>query len=105
MLFRSVLRGIDRYLETLFNDLENEFPNYNIYYILTADHGGEGNQHSNGCFDCRRIPLIVVNENVENMYILEDRQYNIYDVTCVVLDLIDDTVVRDLDCLRNLESN
>ena len=95
---KQALKSLDGNLELLMTDFESEFSNYQRYFIFTADHGGEGFQHANGCVSCRRIPLIVISENAGLKYVLAHDTYNIYDVTCVVLDLMYVTDNKDLDC-------
>jgi predicted AlkP superfamily pyrophosphatase or phosphodiesterase len=90
---------LDTNLGLLIADLRDEFSDYERYFIFTADHGGEDTQHSNGCPACRRIPLIVVSENMETEFKLDHDSYNIYDVTCVVLDLMEATKPEPLDCI------
>ena len=94
------LKTLDQNLELLIEDIREEFQDYERYYIFTADHGGEGTQHSNGCEACRRIPFILLSENTDNDYNITRPLENIYDTTCVVLDIMKDTVNRDLDCTR-----
>lgn len=97
---QDALRTLDKNLELLTNDLRQEFDNYDRYFIFTADHGGEGVQHSNGCENCRRIPFIVLSENISESYKTTDSMENIYDTTCVVLDIMGDSLSRDIDCRR-----
>lgn len=96
----TALKTLDNNLRLLTDDLNQEFEDYERYYIFTADHGGEGTQHSNGCENCRRIPFIVVSENTNDTYESKNSINNIYDTTCVVLDIMKDTVSRSLDCGR-----
>lgn len=96
----TALKTLNSNLELITDDLRQEFGDYERYYIFTADHGGEGTQHSNRCDNCRRIPFIVVSENTNNIYETKDSLSNIYDTTCVVFDVMKDTVSRSLDCSR-----
>lgn len=95
---KEALIVLDDNLELLIADLEEEFADYDKYFILTADHGGEGTQHSNGCEACRRIPLIVVSETSKPKYMLDHPTYNIYDVACIVLGIMEETGAENLDC-------
>lgn len=94
----EAIQQLDSNLESLFMDLSQEFSAYERYYVVTADHGGEGTQHSNGCISCRAIPLIVVSENTEVKYSLDDGYNNIYDVSCLVIDLLEVEVPKNIDC-------
>ncbi len=96
----EALNVLDTNLESLISDLRQEFDSYQRYFVITADHGGEELQHSNGCDACRRIPLIVVSENTEETYELGTETKNIYDSTCLVLKMMDDREVRNLDCKK-----
>ena len=91
-------RALDQNLESITEDIKREFQDYERYYIFTADHGGEGTQHSNGCEDCRKIPFIVLNENTNKSYRMIEPLENIYDTTCVVLTIMGDSRIRNLDC-------
>ena len=97
---KQAVTTLDSNVEALVADFRVEFSDYARYFVFTADHGGEGTQHSNGCAACRRIPLIVVSENSEKKYELDRSDYNIYDVTCAVLDLMDAAEHENLDCVR-----
>ena len=97
---KQAIRTLDNNLNILVSDFREEFDLYNRYFIFTADHGGEGIQHSNGCPACRRIPLIVVSENTPTKYELKTEVDSIYDTTCVVLDIMEDNPHRDLDCTK-----
>lgn len=89
---------LDQNLELLIKDIRREFQNYERFFILTSDHGGEGTQHSDGCTICRRIPLVIISENNESNYILNKSSYNIYDIACIVLDLMENTKPQNIDC-------
>jgi predicted AlkP superfamily pyrophosphatase or phosphodiesterase len=95
---------LDENVEEMIADLDEEFTDYERYYIITADHGGEGKQHGNGCPDCRRIPIIVHSENTDIPYKLDSEihNYKIYDLTCVVLDIMNFTPDEKLDCYRKI---
>lgn len=95
---KDALEILDNNLELIVSDLDSEFSSYDRYFVITADHGGEEKQHSNGCTNCRRIPLIVVSKNVGSKYVLDHSSYNIYDITCIILDIMDDTKIKNLDC-------
>ncbi len=95
---KEALIVLDSNLELLITDIKDEFADYDRYFIFTADHGGEGTQHSNGCYACRRIPLIVVSETLKPKYVLSHPAYNVYDVTCVVLEIMGETEAENLDC-------
>ena len=95
---QEALKTLDKNISLIIGDLDNEFVDYERYYILTADHGGEGLGHGSGCENCRTIPLIVNSQNTDAKYILSDKVYNIYDVTCVALDLMGSKQEYDVDC-------
>lgn len=94
------LKTLDNNISLIVNDLNSEFAAYERFYIFTADHGGEGLDHSSGCENCRTIPLIVNSQNTDRIYILSENQYDIYDVACVALDLMGVKVKYGLDCER-----
>jgi len=96
----NAAKTLDMNLKIITEDLREEFGNYKRYFIYTADHGGEGTQHSNGCEACRQIPFIVLSENSNDIYFLDSNVKNIYDTTCVVLDIMNDSTSRSLDCQR-----
>jgi len=89
---------LDSNLDVLISDLRQEFFDYERYYIITADHGGEGTSHSSGCDACRRVPIIVVSENTDEKYTLNDTSLDVYDTACVVLNIMDISDVGELDC-------
>jgi len=95
---RAAIRILDNNLRQFITDINYEFANYERYIIITADHGGEGLTHGSGCTSCRRIPLLVVSENRDESYKLDARPYNIYDVACVVMDLIGNQEDLNMDC-------
>ena len=97
---KQALITLDNNLKLIVQDFRDEFSSYNRYFIFTADHGGEGTQHSNDCPACRRIPLIIVSENTAIKYKLDHGSYNIYDVTCVVLSIMTAPKSGSLDCVR-----
>ncbi len=94
------LKTLDNNISLIVNDLNSEFAAYERFYIFTADHGGEGLDHSSGCENCRTIPLIVNSQNTDRIYILSENQYDIYDVTCVALDLMGVEGGKGLDCVN-----
>lgn len=96
---KEAAKVLDQNLNLLISDFEQEFILYERYFIITADHGGEGTQHSNGCPACRTIPLIVKSENTTNQYILDHNSYNIYDVACAALGTMGVTDNTGLDCM------
>ncbi|MDD4382129.1 MAG: alkaline phosphatase family protein [Candidatus Dojkabacteria bacterium] len=98
----SVLKELDRELELMVDDFRDEYSDYERYFIFTADHGGEGKQHSDGCYDCRRIPFILFNDDSPS-YNFKNFTFSIYDVACVVLKLMHVTETEHLDCVLDTD--
>ncbi|MEI6887006.1 MAG: alkaline phosphatase [bacterium] len=96
----NALKILDGNLKEIVESINTKFSSYSREYIFTADHGGEGTTHSSGCANCRRIPLIIESENVKSKYVLNSSAYNIYDVACIVLNMMDSKEVLGLDCKR-----
>ncbi len=91
------LKLVDEKLQILFTKLEFKFENDDLVFILSADHGGLGNRHGLGRPDDLRIPFIVKGDNItENLEITET--VNIYDVTCLTLDIFEVEKDASLDC-------
>jgi phosphopentomutase len=93
---RRAIEELDNSLRVLVNDLDNEFRSYNRYYIFTADHGGEDLNHSSGCTACRSIPLIIHSSN--DIYPLPHEEYDIYDVACIITNLMLAELPEGMDC-------
>jgi hypothetical protein len=95
---RRAIETLDNNIRTMVNDLDTEFYSYNRYYIFTADHGGEGLNHSSGCPTCRAIPLIIHSSKEENIYPLPESEYNIYDIACIITKLMGADIPEVMDC-------
>lgn len=91
------LKLVDSELEEFVEGfLRGYFEEYDVILIISADHGGLGKTHGKDLPEHLQIPFIVNGEGVSTMEITEE--VNVYDATCVVLDIFEVEKGTGLDC-------
>lgn len=99
--YKASLKSLDANLEILIRDLDTEFSYYNRYYIITADHSGDGKYNGDNCPKCLQIPIILINRDDKRRYYIDPEvQYHVYDNACIALDLMKIHRPAIIDCTK-----